>query len=115
MLAAHMDEVGFMLTYDEGGGLYRFGVAGGVDPRNLAGKQVLVGPDQTPGVIGSAPIHLTAASERKNAVTLNSLRIDIGPGNGGKIQDRRHGRHLQPNLPGWGQVYGAKPWMTGWV
>ena len=86
MLAAHMDEVGFMLTYDEGGGLYRFMVAGGVDPRNLAGKQVLVGPDETPGVIGSAPIHLTAASERKNAVTLNSLRIDIGPGNAGKFK-----------------------------
>lgn len=86
MLAAHMDEVGFMLIHDEGGGLYRFGVAGGIDPRNLAGKQVLVGPDETPGVIGTGPIHLASAGDRKNAVTLNSLRIDIGPGNGGKFK-----------------------------
>jgi endoglucanase len=86
MLAAHMDEVGFILTHDEGGGLYRFGVAGGIDPRNLAGKQVWVGSDQTPGVIGSTPIHLTSASDRKSAVTLNNLRIDIGPGNGNKFK-----------------------------
>jgi endoglucanase len=86
MLAAHMDEVGFMLTHDEGKGIYRFMVAGGIDPRNLAGKQVWVGPEQTPGVIGMAPIHLTTSSERNNAVTINNLRIDIGPGNAGKFK-----------------------------
>ena len=86
MLAAHMDEVGFILIHDEGGGLYRFSVAGGVDSRMLAGKQVIVGPDQTPGVIGSAPIHLTPVSDRWNAVSIKSLRIDIGPGNAGKFK-----------------------------
>jgi endoglucanase len=86
MLAAHMDEVGFILIHDEGKGLFRFSIAGGIDPRNLAGKQVLVGPDQTPGVIGAAPVHLLSAAEVDNAVSVNSLRIDIGPGNPGKFK-----------------------------
>jgi endoglucanase len=90
MLAAHMDEVGFILTSDEGKGLYRFQIAGGVDPRNLAGKQVRVGQEAVPGVIGLGPVHLVSAESRRNAVSLNDLRIDIGPGNAGraKIGDR---------------------------
>jgi putative aminopeptidase FrvX len=36
LLAAHMDEIGFMLTHDDGDGLYRFEVVGGVDERQLA-------------------------------------------------------------------------------
>lgn len=86
MVAAHMDEVGFMLTDDEGKGIYRFKVAGGVDARQLAGKQVWVGPEKVPGVIGQKPVHLASASERTSAVTLDSLRIDIGPGKNNKFK-----------------------------
>jgi endoglucanase len=86
MLAAHMDEVGLMLTNDEGKGLYRFDTAGGIDARILAGKQVWVGKDKIPGVIGLGPIHLISASERSSAVTLGNLRVDIGPGNGGRVK-----------------------------
>ncbi len=85
MLAAHMDEVGLMITSDDGKGLFRFQVVGGVDPRNLAGKQVLVGKDKIPGVIGLGPVHLISASDRKGAVSLNSLRVDVGPSNAGKV------------------------------
>ena len=59
MLAAHMDEVGFMLTNDEGDGIYRFETVGGVDVRQLAGKAVHVSKDHYVGVIGAKPIHLT--------------------------------------------------------
>ncbi|MCB2179726.1 M42 family peptidase [bacterium] len=85
MLAAHMDEVGLMITSDEGKGYFRFQVAGGIDPRNLAGKQVLVGPNKIPGIIGLGPVHLISASERKGAVSLNNLRVDVGPANAGKV------------------------------
>lgn len=78
MLAAHMDEVGFMLTSDEGGGIFRFDTVGGLDIRQLAGKPVWVGHDHIPGVIGAKPIHLTTANERKRTIELDSLRIDIG-------------------------------------
>ena len=85
MLAAHMDEVGLMITSDEGKGLFRFQTVGGIDPRNLAGKQVLVGKKKLPGVIGLGPVHLISASDRKGAVSLNSLRVDVGPSNAGKV------------------------------
>ena len=86
MLAAHMDEVGFMLTRDEGKGLFRFGTVGGLDTRNLIGKAVWVGPDRIPGVIGMTPIHLTTRESRQRVPDLNALRIDVGPENAGKVK-----------------------------
>lgn len=86
MLAAHMDEVGFMITNDEGEGIFRFDAVGGLDAKILVGKTVWVGRDQVPGVIGAKPIHLTTAEERKSAISLEVLRIDVGPANGGKVK-----------------------------
>lgn len=81
MLSAHMDEVGFLIASDEGDGIFRFEIIGDIDLRQLPGKAVIVGKNHIPGVIGARPIHLTTAQERKNKIPLNSLRIDIGPGN----------------------------------
>ena len=86
MVAAHMDEVGFMLTQDEDDGIFRFETVGGLDERQLAGKPVLVGKDHVPGVIGAKPIHLTTSDERKRTISIDSLRIDLGPGNGSKAK-----------------------------
>jgi tetrahedral aminopeptidase len=80
MLSAHMDEVGFMLVADDGEGLFRFEKVGGIDVRQLPGKAVLVGAEHVPGVIGARPIHLTSKEERKQKITLEALRIDVGPG-----------------------------------
>ena len=80
MLAAHMDEIGFMIAADDGDGLFRFETNGGIDLRQLPGKAVIVGKEHTPGVIGARPIHLTTSSERRNKIPLDKLRIDIGPG-----------------------------------
>lgn len=85
MLAAHMDEVGFMLTHDDGDGLFRFELVGGIDERQLPGKPVWIGRQHTPGVIGAKPVHLTTAEERKHALSLDSLRIDVGPGGAGSV------------------------------
>jgi putative aminopeptidase FrvX len=86
LLAAHMDEIGFMLTNDDGDGLYRFEAVGGIDERHLAGKAVWVGPDHLPGVIGAKPIHLTTSDERKRSLSIDSLRIDVGPGSNSKVK-----------------------------
>ncbi len=86
MLAAHMDEIGFMITYDDGKGIFRFSVVGGIDPRQLAGKPVWVGTEKVPGVIGAKPIHLTTAGERKKTIPVKSLRIDVGAKNAGKVK-----------------------------
>jgi endoglucanase len=88
MISAHMDEVGFMLVAEDGEGIYRFETVGSLDVRQLAGKPVWVGRDHTPGVIGARPIHLTTAEERKRAIPLDALRIDIGPGGKAKLGDR---------------------------
>ncbi len=86
MLAAHMDEIGFMLTHHDGDGIYRFETVGGIDVRQLPGKPVWVGHDHVPGVIGAKPIHLTTSNERKSTISLDSLRIDIGLGDHSKIK-----------------------------
>jgi len=86
MLAAHMDEVGFMITNDEEDGIFRFDSVGGLDAGQLVGKPVLVGRKKLPGVIGAKPIHLTSNDEVNQTISLDSLRIDVGPGNGGKVK-----------------------------
>jgi endoglucanase len=82
MIAAHMDEVGFMLIQkDSDDNLFRFEKVGGLDNRYLVGKTVWVGPDHIPGVIGSAPIHMVSEEQRAHPIPVESLRIDLGPGN----------------------------------
>src|SRR5512145_2478395 len=88
MLDAHMDEVGFMLVAEDGEGIYRFELVGGLDVRQLVGKAVLVGKSKTPGVIGARPIHLTTPDERQRKIPLDQLRIDIGPGGKAKLGER---------------------------
>jgi endoglucanase len=88
MLDAHMDEVGFMLVAEDGEGIYRFETVGGIDARHLLGKQVYVGQDHTPGVIGGKPIHLMDGGERTRKVPVDGLRIDLGPSGKAKVGDR---------------------------
>jgi endoglucanase len=86
MLAAHMDEVGLMLVSDEEDGIFRFDTIGGVDVRWLVGKAVVVGKEHLPGVIGAKPVHMTSMEERRQTMSLETLRIDVGPGNGKKVK-----------------------------
>lgn len=86
MFAAHMDEVGFMLVQEDGDGLYAFEAVGGIDERQLPAKNVLVGKDRLPGVIGSKPIHLSNPGERNKATPMNAMRIDISPASAGKVK-----------------------------
>lgn len=88
MLDAHMDEVGFMIVADEGEGIYRFETVGGIDARHLLGKQVYVGKDRTPGVIGGKPVHLMDSGERVRKVPVDGLRIDLGLTGKAKVGDR---------------------------
>ncbi len=78
MLAAHMDEVGLMVTSVEKTGQLRFKPVGGLDPRILPSKAVKVGVNRIPGVIGCKAIHLQEPEERKKPIALEQLYIDIG-------------------------------------
>jgi len=90
MVAAHMDEVGLMVVGIEDSGLLRFKPIGGIDRRVLVAKQVLVGPEKIPGVIGSKPIHLQKKDERKTPFQWQELYIDIG------AKDRAEAEKLVP-------------------
>lgn len=87
MLDAHMDEVGVIIVADDGEGLYRFEAVGGIDARHLLGKQVLVGKNRLPGVIGGKPVHLMSGDEYTTKVSLDALRIDLGLEGKAKVGD----------------------------
>lgn len=78
MLAAHMDEIGLMVTEIDKSGLLRFAPVGGIDHRILVAKRVLVGDEALPGVIGSKPVHLQEQGEESKPFPLASLYIDCG-------------------------------------
>ncbi len=73
MIAAHMDEVGFIVRGIDGDGSIRFSAVGGIDDRILPGLRVKIG--DIPGVIMWAPIH---QNREQTVVKINNLRIDIG-------------------------------------
>ncbi len=73
MVAAHMDEIGFIVRGFDSDGLIRFSAIGGIDDRILPGLRVWIG--SVPGVILWTPIHL---NRDQNVVKLKDLRIDIG-------------------------------------
>ena len=82
MLAAHMDEVGFMITAITEEGYLKFGTVGGMDPRVLCGRHVLVGDKRRlQGVIASKAIHLQTAEERTKTTPVSKMYIDIGAQN----------------------------------
>jgi putative aminopeptidase FrvX len=87
---AHMDEVGLIIDGYDSDGTLKFLAVGGFDPRALLGKVVQVGPQKITGVIGSRPIHLSSAAQRRTVTKVDGMRIDIGAKNkdaaAGKVQ-----------------------------
>jgi putative aminopeptidase FrvX len=78
MLAAHMDEVGLMVTGFEKGFL-RITWAGGTDRRVLLGLEVIVhGRRDLPGVVATRPPHVLPEDERKKTVPWDKLFVDVG-------------------------------------
>lgn len=77
MLCAHMDEVGFIVSNIEDDGKLCIIPMGGIDPRTVIGKKVVVGEKRIPGVIGYKAIHL----QREDIYTppkMEDIRVDIG-------------------------------------
>ena len=75
-LAAHMDEVGFIIVGHTEDGMLRIRPIGGIDPRVIVSKWVKVG--EVPGVIGAKAIHLQSAADREKVLDYDGLYIDIG-------------------------------------
>ena len=80
MLAAHMDEIGLMVTYISDEGFLSVASLGGVDAAILPGMRVDVhtASGTLRGIVGRKPIHLIEPDERKTVTPLSSLVIDLG-------------------------------------
>ncbi len=80
MVTAHHDEIGLMVLAIEKDGALRFTEVGGVDGRILPAMPVTVHTmaGALPGVIGAKPPHLLSGEDRKKAVRMKDLFIDLG-------------------------------------
>ncbi len=79
MVAAHMDELGFMVSHVDDEGFVRVITLGGFDPATLVAQRVIVhGREDVLGVMGIKPVHLKTEDERKRVPKPEDLFIDLG-------------------------------------
>ena len=77
MMAAHMDEVGFIVTYINDDGTLSFAPVGGILPAVVFGRQ-LVFKNGVHGAVAGKALHLLKSEEKDVQPKLSDLRIDIG-------------------------------------
>lgn len=77
-LAAHMDEVGFLVRHVEESGFLRVVALGGVNAASAQGHEVVVMGEkgEVPGIVGVTPPHLREAQPRE--LTVEDLYVDVG-------------------------------------
>ena len=84
MVAAHMDQIGFLVRFIDEDGFLRVQPVGGFDVRNLFARPVTVAPDprdpskDVTGLLnpGVKPVHLATEEDRKKLPDLSDLVID---------------------------------------
>ncbi|RDB31726.1 M42 family metallopeptidase [Candidatus Similichlamydia laticola] len=79
MFSAHIDEIGLMVKHIESSGFLRVLPIGGIDPRTLVCQEFIVlGSEPIRGVIGTKPIHIQKAEDKKGETKLDDCLIDTG-------------------------------------
>ena len=80
VVAAHVDEIGFMVKHIDDDGFLELDALGGWDPRILRAQRVTVHTDgeDVPGVIGSVPPHTLSEDERETDPEIEDVRVDLG-------------------------------------
>jgi putative aminopeptidase FrvX len=83
-VVGHVDEIGLLVSHVNDKGFLHVVGSGGWDPQVLIGQRVAVitRDGAVPGVVGRKPIHLLEQEERKQAVKLKDLHIDVGARDG---------------------------------
>jgi endoglucanase len=86
----HIDEIALLVSHVSDKGFLHVNGSGGWDPQVLVGQrvEVLTRSGTVPGVIGRKPIHVLEGEERKKAVELKGLHVDIG------VRDSEEARSL---------------------
>lgn len=79
LVAAHMDEIGFIVTHIDDKGFIRFHTLGGFDPKTLTAQRVIIhGTQDLLGVMGSKPIHVMTQEEKNKIPQITDYFIDMG-------------------------------------
>ncbi|MCS6963332.1 M42 family metallopeptidase [Thermoflexus sp.] len=103
MLAAHMDEIGFMVKHITPEGFIRFTALGGWFDQVLLGQRVVIKTHKGDviGVIGAKPPHLLPSDERKKVVEKKDMYIDIGATSAKEVEEAgvRVGDPIVPLAP----------------
>ncbi|SNB52507.1 M42 family metallopeptidase [Thermoflexus hugenholtzii] len=103
MLAAHMDEIGFMVKHITPEGFIRFTPLGGWFDQVLLGQRVVIKTHKGDviGVIGAKPPHLLPPDERKKVVEKKDMYIDIGATSAKEVEEAgvRIGDPIVPLAP----------------
>jgi len=81
MLAAHMDEIGLIVTHIDDKGFLRFNSVGGVSPHVLLGQRVIFGN----GVVGAVGAEKL---DHIKDLRLDKMYIDIGADSKGEAEER---------------------------
>jgi len=89
LLAAHFDEIGFIVTYITENGFLRFRKLGEPSERALQGQRVIVHSKKTglPGVVGVKPGHITTPEEARRIPPLEEMYIDVGASSEQEVRD----------------------------
>jgi putative aminopeptidase FrvX len=79
-IVGHIDEIGLAITHVDEAGFAYFTPIGGWDPQILVGQRVAIQSRDgaVPGVAGRKPVHLLKDDQRKKAVEIDGLHIDVG-------------------------------------
>jgi endoglucanase len=79
MIAAHMDEIGMMVSAITEEGFVKFSRVGGIDKRNVLAQEVTIhGREKVFGIIGIKPPHLVKPDEQKKVIEFFDMAIDTG-------------------------------------
>ncbi len=90
MIAAHMDEVAFLITNIDENGFLRFHTLGGIVSGIMPGQRILLKGEKgyVKGIIGTKPPHLMKPEEREKVVPIEDLFIDIGAGSREEVEEK---------------------------
>ncbi len=81
MIAAHMDEIGFVVSHIDDRGWLRLVPLGGHDPRNMVAQRVVVsGPKKDlPGLLypGIRPPHIATPADRDRKLAVKDFVVDL--------------------------------------
>lgn len=90
MLDAHMDEIGFMVTWIEENGFLRFQPIGGWDARIIPSHALTILSDsgtKIKGAIGTPPPHVLRPEDRDKPFKIEDLFVDAGAENADEVRD----------------------------